>query len=250
MNNKQLIWNYCINAGMTEAGAAGMMGNIQAESAFMPNNVENRCPLSDEAYTILVDSNPDYDFAKDNYGYFGYGLCQWTYYTRKIALRAFARERGVSISDIRMQLDFMMQELTTQYPQVWSVLSATDDIRKASDIVMTDYENPADQSERAKTGRYIKAVECFNLYSGTKAEPEVEYVYRDVKVPELYAGMTHRAVGVVQAILFTAGYFTGSIGRNFMDEYTVNAIKAYQADHNLDPDGIVGKLTWSSLLGN
>ena len=35
---EQTIWNWLINAGMTSAGAAGMMGNLYAESALKPNN--------------------------------------------------------------------------------------------------------------------------------------------------------------------------------------------------------------------
>ncbi|MGI6007533.1 MAG: phage tail tip lysozyme [Ruminococcus sp.] len=40
---EQTIWNRLVSAGMTLAGAAGMMGNLYAESALKPNNLENLC---------------------------------------------------------------------------------------------------------------------------------------------------------------------------------------------------------------
>ena len=35
------IWNFCIAQGLTEAGAAGLMGNLYAESALDPKNLQN-----------------------------------------------------------------------------------------------------------------------------------------------------------------------------------------------------------------
>ena len=46
-----------------------MLGNAEAESAMRCNNVENRCPLSDEAYTEGVDNGTYHNFAYDAYGY-------------------------------------------------------------------------------------------------------------------------------------------------------------------------------------
>ena len=34
------VWSYLVKHGMTEAGAAGMMGNMYAESGIIPNRVE------------------------------------------------------------------------------------------------------------------------------------------------------------------------------------------------------------------
>ncbi len=39
-NNEARIWNYCIAQGLTEAGAAGLMGNLYAESALNPKNLQ------------------------------------------------------------------------------------------------------------------------------------------------------------------------------------------------------------------
>lgn len=33
------VWNFLINKGLTQAGAAGLMGNIYAESGMIANRV-------------------------------------------------------------------------------------------------------------------------------------------------------------------------------------------------------------------
>ena len=35
-DNASIIWNYLIKSGMTKAGAAGTMGNLEADSGLVP----------------------------------------------------------------------------------------------------------------------------------------------------------------------------------------------------------------------
>ena len=73
----QTIFISLINAGMTPAGAAGAMGNADAESALRANNAQDgMTSLSDEAYTAAVDNGTYARFTSDSVGY---GLFQWTY---------------------------------------------------------------------------------------------------------------------------------------------------------------------------
>ena len=39
MNNEKIIWNFLISQGFTEAAAAGIMGNLYAESSLSPTNL-------------------------------------------------------------------------------------------------------------------------------------------------------------------------------------------------------------------
>ena len=107
--NEEKIWNYLTAAGMTACGAAGLMGNLYAESGLRPNNLQNsyegKLGMADAEYTELVDHGRYTNFARDSAGY---GLAQWTYHTRKAALLAFAKERGASIGDLEMQLAFLL----------------------------------------------------------------------------------------------------------------------------------------------
>ena len=128
--------------GMTRAGALGTMANLMAESTMRPNNVEDRCPISDLDYTWRVDNDPSYDFATDNGKRYGYGYAQWTEPKRKRKFLAAARARGSSIADPVMQLDFLLQEMRTDFPGVWSVCSTSTDLLECTKIVLNVYENP------------------------------------------------------------------------------------------------------------
>ena len=152
--NEEKIWNYLKAQGMTDAGTAGLMGNLYAESGLRANNLQNsyegKLGMADAEYTELVDKGSYTNFVRDSAGY---GLCQWTYWSRKEALLAYAKAAGKSIGDLEMQLGFLMKELSTSYKSVLSVLKTATSVRAASDAVLLQFERPADQSETAKARR-------------------------------------------------------------------------------------------------
>lgn len=45
------IWDFLINSGFNGYAAAGIMGNLFAESGLEPTNVENSSGLNDKVYT-------------------------------------------------------------------------------------------------------------------------------------------------------------------------------------------------------
>lgn len=96
--NEKRIWDYLTGKGLSPAGAAGLMGNLYAESGLNPQNLQNtyekKLGYTDAAYTAAVDSGKYQNFVHDSAGY---GLAQWTYWSRKQNLLAFARAAGKSI---------------------------------------------------------------------------------------------------------------------------------------------------------
>ena len=134
------IYDKLRRAGLTAAGACGLMGNLMAESSLVPNIAQRgMTSLSDEAYTAKFDKSPD-SCIRDNVGY---GLAQWTYWSRKQALWSFARSRGKSVGDMDMQLDFILRELEEDYPGLLDFLCRTEDMYTAAERVCTEYERPA-----------------------------------------------------------------------------------------------------------
>lgn len=135
-------------------GVFGLMGNLMAESGLRANNLQNtyskKFGMTDEEYTKAVDDGSYTNFVKDSAGY---GLAQWTYWSRKQKLLQYAQAYGCSIGDENMQVDFMIGELMASYPSVLNVLKNATSIREASDCVLTQYERPADQSESVKAKR-------------------------------------------------------------------------------------------------
>ena len=127
MSTEEKIWSYLKAKGLTDAGAAGLMGNLYAESGLCPtnlqNNFETKLCMTDAEYTRRVDAGSYTNFARDGAGY---GLAQWTFHTRKAALLEYARVCRRSIGDLEMQLDFLLHELTTSFPAVLRCLKAAD----------------------------------------------------------------------------------------------------------------------------
>ena len=166
MNTEEKIWSYLKARGLTDAGAAGLMGNLYAESGLRANNLQNsyggKLGMADAEYTEMVDKGSYTNFARDSAGY---GLCQWTYWSRKEALLAYAKAAGKSIGDLEMQLDFLMKELSTGYKVVLTTLKTTTSVRAASDAVMLQFERPADQSETAKARRASYGQKYFDKYA-------------------------------------------------------------------------------------
>ena len=154
MSTEEKIWSYLKAKGLTDAGAAGLMGNLYAESGLCPTNLQNSCEkklcLTDAEYTRRVDSGSYTNFTRDGAGY---GLAQWTYHTRKAALLEYARACGRSIGDLEMQLDFLFHELTTSFPAVLAALKRTTSAVAASTVVLLQFERPADQSGTVKVKR-------------------------------------------------------------------------------------------------
>ncbi len=82
--NKEKVWNFLIGKGLTPPQAAGVMGNMQAESGFNPGIVERS-------------------------GGGGFGLSQWTG-GRRTTLEAEAAKRGVPVNDLAFQLNYLYFE--------------------------------------------------------------------------------------------------------------------------------------------
>ncbi len=151
--NEEKIWNYLIAAGLTPCGAAGLMGNLFAESGLNPQNLQNSCEkrrgMTDAAYTVAVDKGTYTNFVRDSAGY---GLAQWTYWSRKKALLDYAKSKRKSVGDLETQLGFLLKELEG-YSEVMLVLRTAKDVRAASDCVLLNYERPANQGEAVKAKR-------------------------------------------------------------------------------------------------
>lgn len=113
------------------------------------DGANNKLGKTDAEYTAAVDNGSYGNFVKDSAGY---GLAQWTYWSRKQALLNHAKQAGVSIADLNMQLGFLWEELQG-YTAVMDALNKAGSVRAASDAVLTGYEKPADQSETVKKKR-------------------------------------------------------------------------------------------------
>lgn len=245
-SNKEIIWNYLFKQGFSAPAVFGLMGNIQAESALRPDNLqdsyEKKLGYSDAAYVQAVDSGAyDDSFCKDQAGF---GLCQWTSSGRKANLLNFAHARGKSIADMGMQLDFLMQELNGAYKSVLNGIKAAKTIREASDIVLTRFECPADQSENAKRYRASLGEKLYDEYKRFGGSSTIVNPYKE---PTSNVAMVREEVKWIQQALKNHGYNLAIDG--IWGNKTEEAVRAFQADNGLVIDGICGPLTRAKLEG-
>lgn len=190
--NEEKIWNYLVGKGLSAAGTAGLMGNLYAESGLRPNNLQNSYEkslgYSDEAYTAAVDSGSYGNFVRDSAGY---GLAQWTYWSRKQNMLNYHKAAGKSIGDLETQLGFLFKELSEGYGSLLSLLKSTTSVKAASDAVLTQFERPADMSDAAKTRRAGYGQPYYDKYAGKtpggeqKKEEETKMGYSRQKVVDL-----------------------------------------------------------------
>lgn len=160
-------------------GVCGLMGNLKAESNMRANNLQNtyskKFGMSDEQYTEAVDNGSYTNFVRDSAGY---GLAQWTYWSRKEKLLKYAQAYGTSIGDEDMQIEFMLGELVASYPTVLNALKNAKSVREASDIVLTQYERPADQSESVQVKRASYGEEFYKQFvTTTEGKEETDMGY-------------------------------------------------------------------------
>ena len=167
-DNAEKIWNFLIDEGFNDYGTAGKMGNLRPESNLEPTNLQNSCEkrlnYTDAEYTAAVDNGTYKNFVNDGAGY---GLAQWTFPTRKAALLEYAKSAGKSIGDLETQLRFMVKELKENFRPVYMALKTASSVKEASDLVLTKYEAPKDQSDAVNRTRAEYGQEYFNRFSGS-----------------------------------------------------------------------------------
>lgn len=186
MSNKN-IWSYLLSQICNEYGVAGLMGNLQAESALRSNNLQNsgnnRLGMTDEEYTEAVDNG---SYSKESFVYdqIGFGLAQHTYWSRKKWLYEYAKSKGASIGDENMQLEFLVMELKRDFKNVWNTLCNAQSVREASDVVLLKFERPANQSEENCKYRASLGLKFYDEYACgyTEEEPIIDsYINHTVK---------------------------------------------------------------------
>ena len=166
---QQQIWNYLLEITNNAYAAAGLMGNLYAESGLSPTNLQDACEASlgyeDGTYTEAVDSGTYSDFATD---WAGYGLAQWTWQERKQNLLSFAQDAGLSVGSLDLQLRFLAWELEER--ELLPELQAVCSVRGASDLVLFRYEAPLDTGAQTQTVRCGLSMTFYNQFAGTLSQ--------------------------------------------------------------------------------
>ena len=181
-DDEKKLWDVLLAKIGNEYGVAGLMGNLYAESALRSNNLqqtyEKSLGFTDESYTSAVDDGSYTNFIKDSAGY---GLAQWTYWSRKQGLIEYAQSVGKSIGDFEMQMEYLIKELETNHKSTLKALKAAQSVFEASTYVLIHYEAPADQGEAVQAKRASYGEKYYSAYHTVIEEPKEEI---EEKIPE------------------------------------------------------------------
>lgn len=148
--NENVIWNYLMGKINNQYGVAALMGNLFVESRLNPRLLQGtyatKLGMTNDTYTSAVDygTYSSENFINDKAGY---GLAQWTYWSRKKSLYDYAKSNGKSIGDLNMQLDFLWSEIQL-YKTVVESMKTGKSVREISDVICKRYLKPANQSEK------------------------------------------------------------------------------------------------------
>ena len=192
---QQQIWNYLLEITNNAYAAAGLMGNLYAESGLSPTNLQDACEASlgyeDGTYTEAVDSGTYSGFASDGVGY---GLAQWTWQERKQNLLAFSQDAGLSVGSLDLQLRFLAWELEER--GLLPELQAACSVREASDLVLFRYEAPLDTGAETQTVRCGLSMTFYNQFARTLSQGQKDIL--EVAANPVAYGIPESQVGGLQ----------------------------------------------------
>lgn len=173
-----ILWNGLMQIIGNEIGVAALMGNIYAESGCTPYACQPSRPYSTcMTYINAVDNHQISEWAFVHRGTSstggvasgqgGFGLCQWTYYSRKQNMYDEWENSGVSIGDINFQIDFIEWEFNNTHTGTLTALQNATNLDDATNYVLFNYEGPADSSADVQDTRQNYAQQIYDQYAGT-----------------------------------------------------------------------------------
>ena len=228
--NEQVIWQYLKAQGLSDAGAAGLMGNLYAESALNPKNLqqtyEKKLGYTDDSYTKAVDNGSYGNFVRDSAGY---GLAQWTYWSRKQKLLDFTKQKNKSIGDLNTQLEFLMLELQSGYKSLLQTLKTTTSVKEASNGVLLQFERPADQSVAVQNKRASYSQTYYDKYAGKQLTGGSKMKYNEKNKP-LVCMQTNSTCYKQTRIMKPVGILWHSTGAN--NPNLKRYVQPYETDSN------------------
>ena len=264
MASYQRIYDMLRAAGLTQEGALAMLGNWDCESNCESVRVQgdfNPYRTVSKQYVADVDSGR---ISRDQFknDQKGFGLAQWTYFTRKAALYDFAKAKGRSIGDDSMQVEFALLELRSDFSGLLNNLKTSHDLYQCTNDICYKFENPAFKNVDARFQAANRIKTQIDLNPGPAPDPEPDpepepQPTPDVPTSEFWPprtickGMKGKDVEVLCAVLKARGwdvhYVTDDFG-SFLEDAVIAFQKSAFPDQKSEWDGIVGPKTWAKLF--
>lgn len=243
----QTIYNALRKGGLSRWGALAVMGNLQAESGNESVRLQGDFDAArrvSKTYAAEVDSGVKSrnTYSRDARGW---GLAQWTFWSRKEGLYDLCKSKGKSIGDEAAQCEWLLTELKS-YPTLLSYLKTAgeNECYEATRRVCVEFERPAVNNVQV---RYNNAVNISGQVKDGEPEPTPTPTEKCWPPRMIDKNMSGKDVEVLQAVLKARGYGINYISGKF-DDLLTQETKKFQADSGLTADGVVGPMTWAALL--
>ena len=124
-NNEEKLWSMMKEDGLTDEGAAAVLGNFLQEDSTLDPSVSE-----DGTNTFKID------------GKTGFGIAQWTDISRQRKLQEMADNNGLSVYDLSLQ--YMNFRREAQERGLWEYLKTTHNLREATKKFHDEFEGSDD----------------------------------------------------------------------------------------------------------
>lgn len=262
MSYQQIIYDQLRKGGISEAGALGIVGNLDCESNCEPFRRQGDFSPYRTQSKAFVQGIMNGSINKSAFcnGMVGFGIAQWTFAPRQSALWDYWKSRGGAIDDAAMQADFVLKELR-EYSGLYSFLKNTTDVFTACSRVCREYERPAVNNIDARfaSANRIKYEIDLNAWKDGGGDdpkptptptPEPEPIKPDAlelrTIDKNCSGFDE--VWLLKALLLCRGYVIDTKDAFKWDSTLTDCVKAFQTHHSLGSDGVVGNQTWAEIL--
>lgn len=133
MSNEGRILKGLTDRGLPEHVAQGFLMNFRDESGLNPG---------------INEQNPIVPGSRG-----GFGLAQWTG-PRRRQLEAFAAQQGKPVSDLDLQLDFLMTELQGSEAKAGQSILSSRNAPEAATAIVNDFLRPAEEHRARRAAQY------------------------------------------------------------------------------------------------
>jgi hypothetical protein len=136
-NNAQKVYNFLIEKGLEPHQAAGVVGNLIAESSVIPNRKQG------VGMQLINSSEPIKADIKDTRSDTGFGIAQWTTAGRQQSWLDYAKSKNMDAISLELEAQFLFHELETNAGLGLAQLKQAGELRQATWIFLAFFERPA-----------------------------------------------------------------------------------------------------------
>lgn len=181
------IFDYLMERIGNAKAVAALMGNLDVESGLNPVNLEGKYArkfnLTSREYTDLFDKAEFSELDSMIHDCAGYGIAQWTFWSRKKGLYDYAKSVHKSVGDLDAQLGYLWKEIQG-YKAVMQLMKESDNLREISDIIAIKYERPEHTEEKYLANRAAHGQKFYDMYANQNGSEKGENTMYDYKESE------------------------------------------------------------------